>query len=70
VGGSAVEHWVTLRRWVEAARIGVLFAVGGLEAYARRSVARQVAQVLAARAGRQLGQALGEKVFIGAAIAA
>jgi hypothetical protein len=70
VGSSAVEHWVTLRRWVEAARGGTLFAVSGLEAYMRRSVARQVAQVLAARAGRELGQALDEKVFIGAAIAA
>jgi hypothetical protein len=70
VGGSAVEHWVTLRRWVEAARSGVLFAVGGLEMHARRSVARQVAQVLAARGGRELGGALDEKVFIGAAIAA
>jgi len=70
VGSSAVEHWVTLRRWVEAARGGALFAVSGLKAYMRRSVARQVAQVLAARAGRELGQALDEKVFIGAAIAA
>lgn len=70
VGSSALEHWVTLRRWVEAARSGTLFAVGGLEALARRSVARQVAQVLAARAGRELGQALDEKVFIGAAIRA
>ncbi|MEO8754184.1 MAG: hypothetical protein ABI624_16055 [Casimicrobiaceae bacterium] len=70
VGGSAVEHWVTLRRWVEAARSGELFAVGGLGGHARRSVARQVAQVLAARGGRELGGALDEKVFIGAAIAA
>ncbi len=70
VGSSAVEHWVTLRRWIEAARTGASFAVSGLEASARRSVARQVAQVLAARAGRELGQALDEKVFVGAAIAA
>jgi hypothetical protein len=70
VGSSAVEYWVTLRRWVEAARGGALFAVSGLEAYARRSVARQVAQVLAARAGREIGEALATKVFIGAAIAA
>ena len=55
VGGSAVEHWVTLRRWVEAARDGELFGVSGLTALARRSVARQVAQVLAARGGRELG---------------
>jgi hypothetical protein len=70
VGGSAVEHWVTLRRWVEAARIGALFGVGGLGVHARRSVARQVAQLLAARGGRELGGALAEKVFIGAVIAA
>lgn len=70
VGSSAAEHWVTLRRWVEAARDGALFAVSGLGAHARRSVARGVAQVLAARAGRELGQALDEKVFVGAAIAA
>ncbi|MEO8903850.1 MAG: hypothetical protein ABI488_16175, partial [Polyangiaceae bacterium] len=55
VGGSAVEHWVTLRRWVEAVRDGVLFDVSGLMGLAPRSVARQVAQVLAARGGRELG---------------
>jgi hypothetical protein len=70
VGGSAVEHWVTLRRWAEAARSGALFAVCGLTGHTRRSAARQVAQVLAARGGRELGGALEEKVFIGAAIAA
>jgi len=70
VGGSAVEHWATLRRWVEAARDGELFGVSGLTGLARRSVARQVAQVLAARGGRELGGALAEKVFIGSAIAA
>lgn len=70
VGGSAVEYWVTLRRWAEAARDGELFGVSGLTGLARRSVARQVAQVLAARGGRELGGALAEKVFIGASIAA
>ena len=70
VGGSALEHWVTLRRWVEAARSGALFDVCGLTEPARPRVARQVAQVLAARGGRELGGALEEKVFIGAAIAA
>jgi len=48
----------------------VLFGVCGLTEVAPRSVARQVAQVLAARGGRELGDALDEKVFIGAAIAA
>jgi hypothetical protein len=66
----AVDQWVTLRRWVEVARNGGLFGVGGLMGHAARSVARQVAQVLAARAGRELGGAFEEKVFIGAAIAA
>jgi hypothetical protein len=61
---------MTLRRWVEAAQGGVLFEVRGLTGHTRRSVARQVAQVLAARGGRELGGALEEKVFIGAAIAA
>lgn len=70
VGGSAVEYWVTLRRWIEAARRRALFGVCGLAEVARRSVARQVAQVLAARGGRELGDALDEKVFIGATIAA
>ena len=70
VGGSAVEHWVTLRRWLEAAQSGALFGVGGLTGHARRSVARHVAQVLAARGGRELGGALAERVFIGSAIAA
>lgn len=70
VGGSAVEHWVTLRRWIEAARSAALFGVCGLTEVARRSVARQVVQVLAARGGRELGGALEEKVFIGAALSA
>jgi hypothetical protein len=70
VGGAAVEHWGTLRRWLEAARRGALFGVCGLTGHTRRTVARQVAQVLAARGGRELGGALEEKVFIGAAIAA
>jgi hypothetical protein len=55
---------------VEAARDGELFGVRGLTGLARRSIARQVAQVLAARGGRELGGALAEKVFIGSAIAA
>ncbi|MEO8905392.1 MAG: hypothetical protein ABI488_23000 [Polyangiaceae bacterium] len=48
----------------------MLFDVSGLMGLALRSVARQVAQVLAARGGRELGGALAEKVFIGAVIAA
>ncbi|MEO6602657.1 MAG: hypothetical protein ABIQ16_22425, partial [Polyangiaceae bacterium] len=64
------EHWVTLRRWVEAARDGGLFDVSGLTGLARRSVARQGAQVLAARGGRELGGALAETVFLGAVSAA
>jgi hypothetical protein len=70
VGGSAVERWVTLVRWIEAARRGELFAVTGLGGLDRRSVARQVVLVLAARGGRLLGEDLTESAFEGAVIAA
>ena len=71
VGGSAKERWVTLTRWVEAARRGDLFVARirpvGLE---RRGVAEQVMLVLAARAGHALGAELSESAFAGALIAA
>jgi hypothetical protein len=71
VGGSARERWVTLTRWVEAARRGELLGVRvrpvGLE---RRGVAEQVMLVLAARAGHALGADLSESAFAGALIAA
>jgi hypothetical protein len=70
VGGSARERWVTLVRWVEAARDGVLFAVSGLSKWPRRRVAEHVALALAGRAGRALGDDLAEAAFAGAAIAA
>lgn len=70
VGGSSTERWVTLVRWVEAARRGELFAVTGLGELDRRSVAKQVVLVLAARGGRRLGEDLTESAFEGAAIAA
>lgn len=70
VGGSAVERWLTLVRWIEAARRGELFGVTGLGGGDRRSVARQVVLVLAARGGRQLGGDLTESAFEGAVIAA
>jgi hypothetical protein len=70
VGGSAVERWLTLVRWIEAARGGVLFAVTGLGGLDRRSVAKQVVLVLAARGGRLLGGDLTESAFEGAVIAA
>lgn len=70
VGGSAVERWLTLVRWIEAARRGELFGVTGLGGVDRRSVARQVVLVLAARGGRLLGEDLTESAFEGAVIAA
>jgi hypothetical protein len=70
VGGSAAERWLTLVRWVEAARRGRLFGVTGLGDLDRRSVAKQVALVLAARGGHVLGGDLSRSAFEGAAIAA
>ena len=71
IGGSARERWVTLVRWIDAARAGGLFEVaGGLGELTRRRAAEQVALALAARAGRDLGANLAEAAFAGAAIAA
>jgi hypothetical protein len=70
VGASACERWVTLVRWIEAARGGGLFAVAGLSEFPRRGVAGHVALALAGRAGRVLGDDLAEAAFAGAAIAA
>jgi hypothetical protein len=70
VGASASERWVTLTRWVEAARRGELFGVGGLGSLERRRVAEHVVLALAARAGHRLGEDLAESAFAGAAIAA
>ena len=70
VGGSSTERWRTLERWIEAARVGELFAVAGLEDLERRHVAEHVAHALAARAGWNLGDDLLDCAFEGAAIAA
>jgi hypothetical protein len=70
VGDAAVERWVTLVRWIDAARRGDLFGVTGLGKLGRRSVAKQVVLVLAARGGRMLGGDLTASAFEGAAIAA
>jgi hypothetical protein len=70
VGASACERWVTLVRWIEAAREGRLFAVSALDEFVRRRVAEQVVLALAGRAGRALGADLAEAAFAGAAIAA
>jgi hypothetical protein len=70
VGVSARERWVTLVRWVDAARDGELFAVSDLGELGRRRVAEHVVLALAGRAGRALGDDLGEAAFAGAAIAA
>jgi hypothetical protein len=70
VGGSAKDRWVTLVRWIEAARRGELFGVAGLGELARRRVAEHVVLALAARGGRVLGEALAQSAFEGASIAA
>jgi hypothetical protein len=70
VGGSAVDRWMTLVRWLDAARDGPLFAVPGLRGLGRRDVARQIVLVLAARAGHAPGADMAESAFAGAAAAA
>lgn len=70
VGASATERWITLTRWIEAARRGELFGVAGLGRLERRGVAEHVVLALAARAGWTLGGDLAESAFDGAAIAA
>jgi len=69
VGGSAVERWSTLVRWIEAARRGEFFGLWAHCALGRRSVAERVMLTLAARAGHSFGADLGESAFAGAAIA-
>lgn len=70
VGGSATDRWMTLVRWLDAAREGRLFAVPGLGGFGRRDVAWQVVLVLAARAGHAPGGDFAESAFAGAAAAA
>jgi len=70
VGPSAVDRWVTLPRWIEAARRRELFGVRGLEGADRRRVANLVVLALAARAGHRFGEDLAENAFAGASIAA
>jgi hypothetical protein len=70
VGSSAHERWITVVRWIDAARNGQLFALAGLGELARRQVAKQVVLALAGRAGRRLGEDLPSAAFVGAAIAA
>ncbi len=70
VGGSAVDRWMTLVRWLDAARDGPLFAVSDLRGLGRRDVARQVVLVLAARGGHAPGADMAESAFAGAAAAA
>lgn len=70
LGPSSVERWITLVRWLDAAERGELF--GGIDhgAGSRRAVAEHVALVLAARAGRLLGDDLARLAFAGGALAA
>jgi hypothetical protein len=70
VGGSSTDRWVTLARWIEAARRGEIFAVAGLRELGRRCVAEHVVLALAGRAGWTLGADLADSAFLGASIAA
>jgi hypothetical protein len=70
VGVSARVRWVTLVRWIDAARGGRLFAISDLGDLPRRRVAELVVLALAGRGGRALGDELAEAAFAGAAIAA
>ena len=70
IGASAAERWVTLIRWLEAARRGELFSIPGLIDLGRRRVAEHVVLALAARAGHVAGVELAESAFRGAAMAA
>jgi hypothetical protein len=71
IGASAHERWITLLRWIDATRVGRLFKVAGVDQrLPRRRAAQQVVLVLAARAGRNLGDDVAEAAFAGAAIAA
>jgi hypothetical protein len=70
VGASATTRWVTVVRWIEAARGGELFGVAGLGELGRRRIAEQVALVLAGRARHAPGADLARSAFEGASIAA
>jgi hypothetical protein len=70
IGVAARERWVTLVRWIDAARAGRLFSVSDLAGIPRRGVAERVVLALAGRAGRDLGADLADAAFVGAAIAA
>ena len=70
LGASCAERWVTLVRWIDAARRGQLFGVAGLGDLGRRRDAEHVVLALAARGGRTLGADLAESGFGGAVIAA
>lgn len=70
IGSSAVERWVTLVRWVDAAQRGELFGVQSVSGLGRRGVAERVTLALAARAGHVFGADLSASAFAGAAIAA
>ena len=71
VGPSASDRWLTLVRWIEAARDGSLFATMPVErATTRREVSQHVVLALAARGGHLLGGDRAVSAFAGAMIAA
>jgi hypothetical protein len=70
LGTSAVDRWITVERWAEAARQRGLLGVGPTGTQTRRLAAERVVHALAGRAGWQLGDDLSVRAFEGAAIAA
>ena len=70
MGGSAVPRWITLVRWLDAAREERIFSVAGLAGLGRREVARHVILALAARGGHAPGGDLAASAFAGASAAA
>lgn len=70
VGCSSTERWVTLTRWLEAARRGELFGLSGMADLGRRRVAEHAVLALSGRGGWTLGADLSASAFHGASIAA
>ncbi len=70
LGHAARERWITVVRWIAAARLGALFDVGPAVACSGRAVAEHVALCLAARAGPVAAFDLARLAFLGASIAA
>jgi hypothetical protein len=70
VGVAAADGWVTLRRWLRAAGLGLLFRVGSVPSTAARHVAEHVTLVLVGRGGWRPGADRFAAALRGAVIAA